>query len=321
MANHIELEYALMAGRAYQATRDKDNNWFPIPDGWTEFLHVPNDTYPTTSGFEAVSFQSTTTPNQIVISYAGTYPKDVTGDIAADIALGGGSMSAQLKQAMDYYLKVRAANAGAASARILATSADGNTAYNVTTFIRDKDNPNLWKNPDGQMTLAHGDTWQLQTGGGSIDLGSTFTDGDYGIHRKGPDTVITPTNTITGTGDGNNLSGTGASDLIDGQGGNDILSGADGNDKLLGGARRASPAHYFRHIYMAWPDGYSAGIHQTRDHAGDSSPERDLDSGIQLPEVTFALESCVMKKIVISGRQTKVSRGGAPNNEPWKLAA
>ncbi|MBK6402421.1 MAG: hypothetical protein IPP18_17090 [Rhodocyclaceae bacterium] len=76
-----------------------------------------------------------------------------------------------------------------------------------------------------------------------------------------------------GTGDGNNLSGTGASDLIDGQGGNDILGGADGNDKLLGGARRASPVYYFRHIYMAWQDEYSAGIHQTRDHAGDPSPK------------------------------------------------
>jgi len=108
MATDIQL--AFMAGRAYYDTR-KDINRFPVPDGWTEFFHVPNNPdYPMFSGvagFEAVSFQK---GNEIVISYAGTYDKDYTGDIMADIGLATGNGSAQLLQAAEYYLQVKAAN-------------------------------------------------------------------------------------------------------------------------------------------------------------------------------------------------------------------
>lgn len=47
------IEYALMAGRAYLSTRGKIN-WFPVPDGWTEFFHVPDPNVPdfqATDGF------------------------------------------------------------------------------------------------------------------------------------------------------------------------------------------------------------------------------------------------------------------------------
>lgn len=73
------IEYALMAGHAYRTTRD-EINWFPIPQGWSPFFPVPDSTtpnIPTTSGFEAVSFQR---GDEIVISFAGTYDKDLTGD-------------------------------------------------------------------------------------------------------------------------------------------------------------------------------------------------------------------------------------------------
>jgi Ca2+-binding RTX toxin-like protein len=107
------VEYALMAGNAYISTRDKIN-LFPVPLGWTPFFPVPDpataDTFPVTAGFEAISFQNGT---EIVISFAGTYDKDITGDIAADIALATGVVSDQLKQAAEYYLQVRAANPGA----------------------------------------------------------------------------------------------------------------------------------------------------------------------------------------------------------------
>ena len=43
----IDIEYALMAGRAYH---QNGINWFPIPQGWSEFFHVRNSTTPTTSG-------------------------------------------------------------------------------------------------------------------------------------------------------------------------------------------------------------------------------------------------------------------------------
>lgn len=102
------LEYALMAGASYISTR-LDANWFPVPQQWGERtdLRVKDDS----SGFEATSFSNGT---ELVISYAGTYPKDLTGDIAADVALGTGVvLSDQLVQAAEYYLQVKALNPGA----------------------------------------------------------------------------------------------------------------------------------------------------------------------------------------------------------------
>ena len=111
------LEYALMAGDAYISNRSSIN-LFPIPKGWNEFFHVPNNpAYPnftSTSGFEAVSFQNSANPNEIVISYAGTDPKSI-GDLYADGTLAAGVSSAtlisqQILQAADYYLTVQASN-------------------------------------------------------------------------------------------------------------------------------------------------------------------------------------------------------------------
>ena len=109
MANAIEC--ALMAGRAYQTTRGQIN-WLPDLQslGWSEFFHVPDqaNSITTTGGFEAISFQK---GNEIVISFAGTG----TGvDWLANLANGIGLTSDQLRQAADYYLKVKAANSGAA---------------------------------------------------------------------------------------------------------------------------------------------------------------------------------------------------------------
>jgi len=61
------IEYALMAGASYVDTR-KATNWFPTPDGWLKSNHDAKD-----SGFEAVTFVSQCS-NEVVISYAGTYP-------------------------------------------------------------------------------------------------------------------------------------------------------------------------------------------------------------------------------------------------------
>ena len=100
------LEYALMAGRAYFDTR-ADINRFPVSGGWTEFFHVPNETYQVASGFEAVSFQR---GNEIVISFAGT-AQGV--DWLANFGLATGLGSEQLRDAAAYYLEVRKANPGA----------------------------------------------------------------------------------------------------------------------------------------------------------------------------------------------------------------
>ncbi|MBI3524738.1 MAG: hypothetical protein HY066_09540 [Betaproteobacteria bacterium] len=105
------VEYALMAGRAYQTNRDPQNQ-FSIPRGWTEFFHVPDPaipSFPTTGGFEAVAFKNSSNPNDIVISYAGT-DGFLTVDQFANLGLATGFGSGQLNQAADYYLAVQAAN-------------------------------------------------------------------------------------------------------------------------------------------------------------------------------------------------------------------
>jgi hypothetical protein len=108
------LEYTLMAGRAYQTTRDTVN-WFPVPAGWNEFFHVPNNPAftPSSSGFEAVSFRSGNgTGNEIVISYAGSDGL-FSVDNFANFGLATGFGSAQLNDAAAYYLQVRQANPNA----------------------------------------------------------------------------------------------------------------------------------------------------------------------------------------------------------------
>lgn len=105
------VDYAMMAGRVYLSTRTTINY---LPDlqskGWNEFAHVAgltNPAFPATSGFEATSFIKV---NEIVISYAGTYPADLTGDWEANLGLGTGVGSVQLLQAAKYYMQVKANN-------------------------------------------------------------------------------------------------------------------------------------------------------------------------------------------------------------------
>jgi Ca2+-binding RTX toxin-like protein len=107
-----EIEYALMAGRAYLTSRNSINQ-FPIPPRWSEFFHVPdpaNPVFPTTDGFEAVYFRRDDNPDEIVIAFTGT---NDAADYIADAGLAEGLGSAQLTQAADYYLAVKAANRNA----------------------------------------------------------------------------------------------------------------------------------------------------------------------------------------------------------------
>ncbi len=102
------LDYALMAGRAYQTSR-AGTNMFPSLVDWQEPLDkrkIDDD-----SGFEAGYFKNSST-NEIVISYAGTNDKS-GADINADLTLYAGKYHAQLLQAAKYYLDIRAANPGA----------------------------------------------------------------------------------------------------------------------------------------------------------------------------------------------------------------
>ena len=108
MATQYEIDLALMAGRAYYDTRT-DINRFPVPDGWTEFFHVPNATFPSSSGLEAVSFQR---GDEIVISYAGTGP-GLNQDWWANFGLYTGLGADQFREAALYYLQVKEANPNA----------------------------------------------------------------------------------------------------------------------------------------------------------------------------------------------------------------
>ena len=102
-----DTEYALMAGNAYRSTRDK-MNWISAPQGWSEFKYEKNES----SGFEAVSFQNTANPNEIVISFAGT-GSGMNQDWWANCGLVTGFGAEQLLQAAEYYLQVKALNPNA----------------------------------------------------------------------------------------------------------------------------------------------------------------------------------------------------------------
>lgn len=103
------IEYSLMAGASYISTRP-DPNKFPIPQGWVIVTNPPYFRDDAT-GFEAAAFQNGTS---IVISFAGTYDNPLNPltnpDLQADIGLATGFGSAQLVQAAEYYLQVKAAN-------------------------------------------------------------------------------------------------------------------------------------------------------------------------------------------------------------------
>ena len=120
------LDYALMAGASYVDTRRLINQ-FPAPENWVSFKHESG-----ASGFEAISFVKGT---DIVISYAGTYDKNITGDIFADIGLATGVGSAQLLQAAEYYLQVKAENSDATSITFTGHSLGGGLAALMGVFF------------------------------------------------------------------------------------------------------------------------------------------------------------------------------------------
>lgn len=95
MATQFEIDCALMAGASYLTTR-KPLNQFPVPIEWTELV-VRRATEE--SGFEATCFTKGT---GLVISFAGTYPKNLPGttngsyfgvpvDLVANLGLASGS--------------------------------------------------------------------------------------------------------------------------------------------------------------------------------------------------------------------------------------
>jgi len=135
MTTQFEIDCAVMAGLAYQSTRDKIN-WFPAPSGWQEFSHVPNSTYPTILSFEASAFQNIAT-GEIVISYAGTDPASLS-DWITNLSLGTGFSASQLEQAALYYLQVKAANPPGTVISFTGHSLGGGLAALMGVFFDEK---------------------------------------------------------------------------------------------------------------------------------------------------------------------------------------
>jgi hypothetical protein len=104
-----EIQYALMAGAAYQQNR-ADINRFPTPSGWTPKRHEYDDA----TGFEAVTFingSDIASSSEIVIAYTGT---DQFADwTSTNMPLAFGQPSDQLHQAALYYLQIKADNSDA----------------------------------------------------------------------------------------------------------------------------------------------------------------------------------------------------------------
>ena len=96
-----DFEYALMAGRSYQSTRNKAN-WFPVADDWPE-IEGAHDV--TSSGFEATAFRNLAT-DEIVISFAGT-GSIFNKDWWANFGLTLGNCVQQLCDAAVYYLEMK----------------------------------------------------------------------------------------------------------------------------------------------------------------------------------------------------------------------
>ncbi|MFH1870442.1 MAG: calcium-binding protein [Pseudomonadota bacterium] len=105
------LDYMLMSGNAYDSTRSSTNK-IPVPLGWNQLPGTLGYQQPKTSGFEAAAYQQ---GNQIVISFAGTFPGGslFPADLVADGTLGYGACHDQLKDAALYYMQIKAANPNA----------------------------------------------------------------------------------------------------------------------------------------------------------------------------------------------------------------
>lgn len=164
-----------------------------------------------------------------------------------------------------------------------------------------------------RQTQTAGDTTTYKPvyAGMNIDT-ATFTGNDTVYAGGGADWVL------AGAGD-DWVDGGQGNDVIFGNTGADILQGGTGDDVIDGDNRER--IYYFRLIVPHNRSGYSAaGIHQTRDHAGNSSPERDSIPGPHGLAGWLGLENRGMKRMAGS-RQTKVRHGGTPANGVWKMAA
>jgi Ca2+-binding RTX toxin-like protein len=200
----------------------------------------------------------------------------LTGGTGDDTLVGGGGIDTYLYRIGDGNDKIIDSDK---KGRIFVSSADGKINYDASLFIKDKNNPNLYKSADGEVTLANnGSGYQIQVQGGSLDL-EGLGEGDlasFGIHlRDAAEDMgqVEPTNTIMGDKEDDkkdSLSGEGSGDLIDGLTDDDSLSGNGGNDRLLGGEGKD-------HLYGGAGDDLLEG--GTEDDSLDGDADKDKLQG------------------------------------------
>jgi Ca2+-binding RTX toxin-like protein len=94
-------EYSLLSTSVYPRT---DVNAAPLPQGWEKIVVTGNESI---SGFSAGAYKN---GNEIVIAYTGTNEKLVKDFVVANIPAGIGLISAQVIEAMIFYLEIKNAN-------------------------------------------------------------------------------------------------------------------------------------------------------------------------------------------------------------------
>ncbi|MDP2199868.1 MAG: hypothetical protein Q8K01_14890, partial [Sulfurimicrobium sp.] len=134
------IEYALMAGASYISNRDLKNQ-IPVPESWNRVSYVQ----PKPSGFEAAAFGNGTTlatSTNVVISFAGTdFSKGIpaaffTSDFwSGNIPLITGNGGAQLMDALEYYLQVKASVPAGTTISLTGHSLGGALAALVGVFF------------------------------------------------------------------------------------------------------------------------------------------------------------------------------------------
>ncbi|MCA3027794.1 MAG: DUF2974 domain-containing protein, partial [Rhodocyclaceae bacterium] len=130
-----KLEYAQLSANVYRSSTSPANR-IGVPRGWQEYVVAGTERLredPAT-GFEARAYRNTSS-DEIVISYAGTDTKQVLEDIlTTNRGLGIGETVAQLKQAAEFYTRVKQA-AGNAPISLTGHSLGGGLAALVGVFF------------------------------------------------------------------------------------------------------------------------------------------------------------------------------------------
>ena len=120
----------------------------------------------------------------------------LTGGKGDDTLIGGNGIDSYLYKIGDGNDTIIDADK---KGRIFVSAVDNSWSTVASIFIKDQNNPNQWQSADGKLTLSQNGNWKISIdGGGSIDLGQSFTEGDYGIHLE---SNSVPTYSITGTAD------------------------------------------------------------------------------------------------------------------------